>query len=130
MRQEIQELTEALELTLGCLKNWVEIAEPHDLRNYDFTAMEKAEKALESVKREKEECFEGYSRSRLAEVFNDIVNPEDWKGPITASVKIKDVDVTISAIRFFTATSPIVRYGFRNATVNSEGYRQGPAGDR
>jgi hypothetical protein len=77
----------------------------------------------------KRELYEGYTVSELQEAFNSISNPKDWRAPIKAEVKNQDIDVAVTAIRFFTATSPTVRHGKKTATITSIGYRQGPAGD-
>ncbi len=43
-------LIEALQETLKCLENWMEIAEDHDKRDYDYEAVKKAQQAIDNAK--------------------------------------------------------------------------------
>lgn len=70
----------------------------------------------------------------LEPYFDAVVNPADWRAPISAVVSFTDLEPTIRAIQFFTATTPTVSpipdhcgnpLRFR---VTSCGYRNGPAG--
>ena len=78
-----------------------------------------------------EKIFEGYTREELQAALNAVTDPDDWRAPINKRIRINKIDVTLSAIRFFTGTSPrfTPEIGETHVTVASEGYRQGPAGD-
>jgi len=58
-------------------------------------------------------------------------NPDDWKGPIAATMSGEAVCAAVAAIKFYTATIPKVALDVRTMQylVESEGYRMGPAGD-
>jgi len=75
--------------------------------------------------------FEGYTRKELKTAFDRVAHVDDWKKPIYKRVMKKDLDVTLSAIRYYTATLPIVTSvpGRPDVYVESEGYREGPVGD-
>ena len=46
------DLLDALEETLGCLENWMEIADEEDQRDYDRDAVKKAHAIIKKLKRE------------------------------------------------------------------------------
>ena len=73
---------------------------------------------------------QGFTRGQLHEMFDAICDPADWRGPICAWVPMEGVAIAVEAVKFFTATNPTV--GFDCATmrclIESEGYRNGPAG--
>ena len=75
--------------------------------------------------------YKGYTHSQLAQVFDAVKNPQDWKAPILASMPGEAVLATIAAIEFFTATTPEITLDTRTMQyhVYSIGYRNGPAGD-
>ena len=72
--------------------------------------------------------FEGYTEPELKTAFEKIHNVNDWKKPIFVRVMKKDLDVTLSAIRFYTATSPKITStpGRPDVYVETKGYRAGP----
>jgi len=82
----------------------------------------------------------GFSRGELKQAFDNVSDPEDWRAEIDAVVLGPQIDVTIAAIDFFTATKPQVSLnieddrktgllGGQGFRVQCEGYRLGPAGD-
>ncbi len=79
---------------------------------------------------EEDAVFRGFSRPKLVEAFGKVSNPADWKAPIEIEILTMDVNITVAAIEFFTATPaevlPAVRMGY--SFVKSIGYRKGPAG--
>lgn len=69
---------------------------------------------------------------RLKKAFEMVENKDDWKAPIKAMVSDADLNDVIEAIRFYTATEPVVTTMFAFpgfSLVTSCGYRLGPAGD-
>jgi len=100
--------------------------------------------------------FEGFTLTDLKVAFDKVAPPgvgdpeEDWRGAIDRIVPGVDLEVTKSAIRFFTATEPevekwtggrtystalsfdpgVVKVTLRGPLfrVKSIGYRAGPAG--
>ncbi|MBZ5499079.1 MAG: hypothetical protein LAP85_21990 [Acidobacteriia bacterium] len=75
--------------------------------------------------------YKGFRVSDLRKVFNKLANPQDWRGPIAASMPGEAVLGACAAIEYCTATLPRVCLDTRTMTyvVTSEGYRMGPAGD-
>jgi hypothetical protein len=75
--------------------------------------------------------YEGYTIADLRMVWNKIKNPQDWKAPICVSMNGEMVCAAVAAIKYFTATIPTVKLDTRTMKylVESEGYRNGPAGD-
>ena len=73
--------------------------------------------------------FMGFSEPQLHAAFMKVAEP-DWRDPIWAVVDRDDVDVTVAAICYFTATNPVVKdLEFRDEfSVRADGYRLGPAG--
>ncbi len=73
----------------------------------------------------------GYTRKELEKAFDKVADPKDWKGPIYKRVMRKDLHITVAAIQFFTATDVDVTDipGRPDVTIESIGYRAGPAGD-
>jgi hypothetical protein len=68
----------------------------------------------------------------LKDAFDKVCDPKDWKAPIYKRIMRRDLDVTLAAIAFFTATSAEVVMdipGRPDVLIESEGYRNGPAGD-
>lgn len=77
-----------------------------------------------------EKVFGGYTKNELEEAFNKVRDPKDWKNPIFKRVWLPKLSVTLAAIIFFTGTvAKVQRFSGRDdATVTSEGYREGPCG--
>jgi hypothetical protein len=75
--------------------------------------------------------YQGFRVSDLRKIFEKLADPQDWKGPIAATMPGEAVMGACAAIEYFTATVPWVRLDTRTMTyvVTSEGYRMGPAGD-
>ena len=74
----------------------------------------------------------GYPYHMLKKAFDTVANPKDWKASICKDIAGgENMDLTIEAIRFFTATEPIIKRSYTpgNVIIMSEGYRMGPAGD-
>lgn len=67
----------------------------------------------------------------LRKAFDQVCTQGDWKGPINAVVPVQLVDMYIHAIKFMTATDPILISNTPPGFVRlvSVGYRAGPAGD-
>jgi len=92
----------------------------------------------------------GFTLRELKEAFDKVADPDDWRAPIDRVVPEVDLEVTKSAIIFYTATEPMVEEWTGGKTystalsfdpgvvkltlrgplfrVESEGYRAGPAG--
>jgi len=70
-----------------------------------------------------------FNEAELKAAF-DAVKGHDWKGPIVANIDVADLEVTLAAITFYTATDAKV-YPSHGDTciVEAAGYRAGPAGD-
>lgn len=68
----------------------------------------------------------------LRSAFNQICDPDDWRGPIDCLVPRVGASIYVEAIRFMTATDPtceyVVKDGMQYARLKSIGYRAGPAG--
>jgi hypothetical protein len=87
--------------------------------------------------------YEGFTEQQLKSAFAKVKKPEDWKAEIKAPVAVKDLSVTVAAIRFYTATDPVITAsvavmgnGYDSSKdpegcyyIYSQGYRMGPAGD-
>lgn len=73
----------------------------------------------------------GYDLEDLKRIFEACANPDDWKDAIFVEVPGDLVLITVAAIRFYTATNPIVSLNpdTMRYFIQSEGYRMGPAGD-
>lgn len=78
-----------------------------------------------------EKVFKGYTEAELKAAFEKVCDPHDWKDPIVKRVPTNKMDLTIAAIEFYTATEVKVTAlaGRDDVTVESIGYRAGPAGD-
>lgn len=75
-----------------------------------------------------------YTQEELEKAWTLVANPDDWKAPICAELKVAQIDTRLirAAITHFTATIPKLEFlGLANDTVrvSSIGYRAGPAGD-
>lgn len=61
--------------------------------------------------------------------FNQVCDPQDWKGPIDCIVPWDGANIYMQAIQFMTGVKPtFVKIG-DNARLTCIGYRAGPAGD-
>lgn len=80
---------------------------------------------------EKTATHKGYTVADLRELFDELADPNDWRGPIAATMPGEAVNAAVAAIEYFTATNPTVSLDQRTMryVVTSEGYRAGPAGD-
>ena len=79
--------------------------------------------------------YKGYSYELLKETFDKVHLPDDWKAPIAVTVPGELVNLTVASIEFFTGTTPQVTYLPPKEfdlciryMIESEGYRNGPAG--
>jgi hypothetical protein len=77
-----------------------------------------------------------FTHEQLQKAFAKVANYRDWKAPVSRLVFKKDIEVTLRAIEFFTATEGKVEWettdddGNEIAAITAPGYRNGPAGDR
>jgi hypothetical protein len=73
----------------------------------------------------------GYFHKDLEAAFSLVQDPKDWRAPIAVWVNGEAVNLTVAAIEFFTATTPTVSLDpvRMKYLIESEGYRNGPAGD-
>ena len=73
----------------------------------------------------------GFTHHALKEAFDRVCDPADWKAPIAAWCAGEAVLLLTEAIEYFTATKPRVSLDIARMRylVESEGYRNGPAGD-
>ena len=71
-----------------------------------------------------------YRIDDLQTIFDKAADPDDWKGPISVWCEGEAVFPLIAAIEFYTATVPRVNLNTDTMRylVESEGYRDGPAG--
>ena len=78
-----------------------------------------------------EVAFAGHTWNELNDAFKRVANPEDWRGPIRATVSYDDWRITDHAIVFFTGASPEIvkdNKDKRTVTIKAVGYRNGPCG--
>jgi hypothetical protein len=75
--------------------------------------------------------YKGFMVADLRKVFDALCDPQDWQGPITATMPGEAVLAATTAIEFFTGTVPrvVLNMKTRHYVVESEGYRAGPCGD-
>jgi hypothetical protein len=73
----------------------------------------------------------GYRYSELKQAFDHVCNADDWKAPISVWCQGEGVLLVVEAITYFTATAPKVSLDQRTMRylIESEGYRNGPAGE-
>lgn len=80
-----------------------------------------------------------YPVETLEKAFDQIKNSEDWRAPINAIVTPENLAPVVEAIMFYTATQPKIsvhdwffneegKITISRYCVESEGYRNGPAG--
>lgn len=72
--------------------------------------------------------YKDYTQDQLEAAFNKVSNPKDWKDEINAIIDCSEIDVTVAAIEFFTATKVNVLSTPTQTAIYSVGYRMGPAG--
>lgn len=74
--------------------------------------------------------YKGFLVDDLRKVFDVVADPNDWKAPIAVWVSGENVLPVVAAIEFHTATNPTVQLDTTRMRylVESEGYRNGPAG--
>ena len=66
---------------------------------------------------------QGYTRKQLSDAFDIIADPSNWKMPITAIIKIDELDLYNEACIFFTGAPLSVEHTQGNrAAVSSPGY--------
>ena len=72
----------------------------------------------------------------LRKAFDQVCDPNDWRGPIDALVPLTSSDIYVQAVEFMTATKPTLKLsghygsdGHLMLRLQSVGYRAGPAGD-
>ena len=90
-----------------------------------------AERKAEEAMNAQVVTTQGFTRGQLLEAFNRMTDPADWRGPISVWVKGEGITIAVEAIKFFTATEPTVSLNMTQMLylIESEGYRNGPAGD-
>jgi len=71
----------------------------------------------------------------LSDAFDAVASADDWRDAIMAKVRVEDLEITVEAIRHYTATEAKVEKIVDDADgtisgylVSSVGYRMGPAG--
>ena len=91
------------------------------------TAQERAAAMFEN----KIPIHKGFYHKDLEAAFDLVKDPTDWRAPIAVWVNGEAVNLTVAAIEFFTATNPRVSLDTvrMRYLIESEGYRNGPAGD-
>lgn len=75
----------------------------------------------------------GICRGVLKSTFDRLADPDDWRGPIDATIEAEFRREVEAAVIFYTATVPTfepagTRGKVKLVRVRSEGYRMGPAG--
>lgn len=70
-----------------------------------------------------ERAFRGFTKEELDDAFTKVHNKENWKLPIKATVKTKELRKTITAIEFFCGGGvKIVHFEPLKATIEHPGY--------
>jgi hypothetical protein len=102
-------------------------AEMAALASEPETAQERARAMFEN----RLPIHKGFFHKDLEAAFHLVQNPADWRAPIAVWVNGEAVNLTVAAIEFFTATNPRVSLDAvrMRYLIESEGYRNGPAGD-
>jgi len=84
------------------------------------------------------QTFRGFTEAELKTAFKRIANPDDWKAPINARIKIdcasegacREMNLIEAAAVFYTATQLTWDFlGGDEFVVSATGYRNGPCGD-
>ncbi len=89
-----------------------------------------ADEAIDAAIAKITPVHDGFTKAELEKAF-DRLHLEDWRGPIFKRVPRNRLQVTLAAIEFFTATSARITTDLSSrddVTIESEGYRNGPAG--
>ena len=75
--------------------------------------------------------YKGFTVADLRRVFDAACDPHDWKAPLAVRCSGEIVLATVAALEWFTATAPTVQLNPQTMEflIESEGYRNGPAGD-
>ena len=78
-----------------------------------------------------QETYRGYKIEDLKAAFDKVADPDDWKAPIYKRIPRNKVDITVIAIEFYASTETQITAiaGRDDVTIESIGYRAGPAGD-
>lgn len=95
-----------------------------------LTADEAIDAALAKYWGEHMKVHDGFTKAELTKAF-DRLHLEDWRGPIFKRIPRQWLKATLAAIEFFTATSARITTDLSSrddVTIESEGYRSGPAG--
>jgi len=67
--------------------------------------------------------FSGFTREELQEAFTKVQNKENWKLPIKATVKNRDLRKTIVAVEFFCGNGvQVTNMETLNSTIEHPGY--------
>ncbi len=70
-------------------------------------------------------------KSVLSKAFDEVADPNDWKGPISALIAFDNphLQFVLIAVEFFTATEATAKAEGDKLRITAKGYRMGPAGD-
>ena len=74
--------------------------------------------------------YKNYDIDDLRKVFDRVCDSDDWRAPVAVCVSGEAVLPVVAAIEFMTATIPSISLNVERMKylVESEGYRNGPAG--
>lgn len=74
----------------------------------------------------------GFSHEQLAQAFDRVRDPRDWRGPVRAEIPIEMQAVVAEAVICFTATDPVFEPADRPELLlaTAPGYLRGPWGSR
>ena len=74
-----------------------------------------------------------YTETEVEEMrraFKMVTTKNDWKAPIVAFIRKRDLEITKKAVEFYTATScEVMEETDSYVKIVADGYRMGPAGD-
>ena len=70
-----------------------------------------------------------YTHEEMSRAFDNVKDQKHWKNPINSCVRAEDVEVTMEAIVFFTATEATLGENLNNGwyKISAPGYYRGPA---
>jgi hypothetical protein len=70
-----------------------------------------------------------FPREQLEHAFKNVQDKKHWKNPINSCVRSEDVEITMEAIAFFTATEATLGENLGNGwyKISAPGYYLGPA---
>lgn len=73
-----------------------------------------------------------YTHEQLAQAFDRVRDPRDWRGPVRAEIPIEMQALVAEAVIRFTATDPVFEPAARPELLlaTAPGYLQGPWGSR